>query len=79
MLLVTGFATVSQIANHCHLSCYIINFVTLELTSLTPQDYVICINEPWKYIVTSSAILYLKILISTWGLPPRLGLGPPTS
>jgi len=30
--------------------------------------------------VTSSAIPYLKILypILTWGLPPRLGPGPPT-
>ena len=31
--------------------------------------------------MTSSAILYLKILypIDTWGLPPRLGPGPPPS
>jgi len=28
--IVTGFAPVSQIANHCQLSCCIITFVTLE-------------------------------------------------
>jgi len=30
MFLVTGFATVSQIANRCQISCCIITFVTLQ-------------------------------------------------
>jgi len=49
MLLVTGFATVSQIAIHYQLSCCIIKFVTVELTNVTSQDYVININDPWKH------------------------------
>ena len=44
MLLVTGFATVSQIANHCQLSCYITKFVALELTNVTSQVHVINFN-----------------------------------
>jgi len=40
MLLVTDIATISQIANHCQISCCIISFVTLELTNGTSQDYV---------------------------------------
>jgi len=47
MLLVAGFATVSQIANHCQLSRCIIKFVEVELTNVTSQDYVINMNDPW--------------------------------
>jgi len=52
MLLVTGFATVSQIANHhFHISRCIIKFcyATLELTNVTSQDCVKNSNDPWKY------------------------------
>jgi len=49
MLLVTGFATVLQIANHCQIPGCIIKFVTLELTNMTSQDYIINITDPWKY------------------------------
>ena len=75
-----------RILQQFHKSLTIVNyhvasqtFVTLELTNITSQDYVIKINDPWKILVTSSAIPYLKImyLIRTLGLPPRLG--PPPS
>jgi len=45
MLLVTGFATVSQIANRCQFVASQ-SFVALELTNVTSNDYVININDP---------------------------------
>jgi len=45
MLLATGFATISQIASPCQIPC----FVTVELTNVTSHDYVININNSWKY------------------------------
>ena len=44
ILLVTGFATVSQIANHCQILCCIIKFCYSWLTNVTSQDYVIRIK-----------------------------------
>jgi len=49
MLLVAGFATVSQIVNHCQVPYCIINFGTVESTNMMSQDYVININDMWKY------------------------------
>jgi len=50
MLLVTGFATVSQIANHYQLyHAASLSFVTREIRIVTSHDYVININDPWKY------------------------------
>ena len=46
MLRVIGFVTVSQIANHCQISCVSKSFVAVELTYVTSQDYVININDP---------------------------------
>jgi len=48
-LLATGFATVSQIANHCQIPRCITKFVTIELTNVTSQGYIININHMWKY------------------------------
>jgi len=49
MLLATGFATVSQIAD-CIVKYHVTSssFVTVELTNVTSQDYVININDMWK-------------------------------
>jgi len=47
MFLVTDFATVSQIANHCQ-KCCIISFVRLGLANVTSQDYV-SLCERHKY------------------------------
>jgi len=45
----TSFAVVSQIANHCQISCCNMKFFTLELTNVTSQNYVTNIDDPWKY------------------------------
>jgi len=46
MLLVTEFATISQITNHCQIPCCIIKFATPELTSVTSQGFVKNVNDP---------------------------------
>jgi len=46
LLQVTGFASVSQFANHCQISRCIISFVTHESTNGTSQDDVLNINDP---------------------------------
>jgi len=80
MLPVTGFATASQMVNRCQLSCYITKFCytwvnKCDVTKLCHKYY-----WPVEIQVTSSAIPYLKSIypIRTWGLPLRLGPGPPT-
>jgi len=49
MILVTGFATVSQITNHCQISRCIKIFFTVELLIVTSQISVININDPRKH------------------------------
>jgi len=49
MLPTTDFATVSQSANHCKYHVASQRFVTAELANVTSQDYVININDVWKY------------------------------
>ena len=49
LVLMTVFATVSQIANHCKYHVASQSFVTVELTNVTSQDYAININDMGKY------------------------------
>jgi len=49
MLLVTSFATVSQTANIVKYHVALSSFAKPELTNVTSQDYVINVNDPWKY------------------------------
>jgi len=76
MLLVIGFPTVSQIANHCQTSCCIIKFC---YTWVNKCDVTILRHKyQWyvKTLVTSSIIPYLKILYPHIGPPTTPGPQP---
>jgi len=49
MLLVNGFATVSQIVNHCQMPCFIKKLRYSGINVVMSQDYVINFNDSWKW------------------------------
>ena len=72
MLLVTGFATLSQIANHCQISCGIKTFCYswVNVCDLTRLRH----KYKWSLeILMTSTILDLKLLYSNMRLPTTLG------
>ena len=50
----------------------------VQLTNVTPQVYVIYINDSWKYYWYQPSSAAYRFCIRTWCLPPRLGLRLPT-
>jgi len=73
-LLVTGFATVSQIANHCQLACWIIKFCYTWVNKCDVSRLRRKYQWSVEILVSSSAIPYLKILYRHMGPPTTSGL-----